>query len=100
MAFRSKQKMCLSSFFPAFGKVEVKKREKVFYEDEDLTKKKLPSPSLYSLKAIKESGNLSKLEKVNTIICSSSSAQFEESSEEPTKETPTEIPTETKSDEV
>lgn len=100
MPFRSKQKIVFNSFFPAFGKVEVKKRDKVFYEDEDLTKKKLPSPSLYSLKAIKESGNLSKLEKVNTIICSSSSAQFEESSEEPTKETPIETPTETKSDEV
>lgn len=104
MPFRSKQKIVFNSFFPAFGKVEVKKREKVFYEDEDLTKKKLPSPSLFSLKAIKESGNLSKLEKVNTIICSSSSAQFEESGEETKTETPTETktetPTENKADEV
>lgn len=100
MPFKAKQRIVLNSFFPAFGKVEVERRGKVFYEDEDLTKKKLPSPSLFSLKAIKESGNLSKLEKVNTIICSSSSAQFEESGEETKTETKTETPTENKTDEV
>lgn len=99
MPFRTKQKINFNSFFPAFGKVEVKRREKVYYEDEDLTKKKLPSPSLFSLKAIKESGNLDKLEKVKTIIRSSVDlpveSLVEDLAEEP-KDTLTETTTQTK----
>lgn len=76
MSFRTKQKFSITGFYPCFARVEVKKKDKVTFEEKDLTLSSLPKPELFKLGKIVESGNVSKLEKVNTIIRSGLSGEF------------------------
>ena len=62
MSFRTKQKFSITGFYPCFARVEVKKKDKVTFEEKDLTLSKLPKPGLFNLGKIVESGNVSKLE--------------------------------------
>lgn len=82
MPFRFNQRLNLCSFTPVFVRTEKKKKNRVIFEDHDVTRDVLPDPKLYSLKNIIESGNVSKLEPVNTVIRSSSELQFKELPEE------------------
>lgn len=68
MPFREKQKLNLYSFSPIMEEVEQKKNNKITYKLEDATLRKLPSPENFKLSNIVETGNVSKLDKVNTII--------------------------------
>ncbi len=93
MPFRFNQPLNLCSFTPVFVRTEKKKKNRVIFEDHDVTRDVLPDPKLYSLKNIIESGNVSKLEPVNTVIRTSSELQFKEVLEK--KETETETATQT-----
>lgn len=93
MPFRFNQPLNLCSFTPVFVRTEKKKKNRVIFEDHDITKDVLPDPKLYSLKNIIESGNVSKLEPVNTVIRTSPDLQFKEVSEK--KETENEPATQT-----
>lgn len=68
MPFREKQKLNLYSFSPVMEEVEQKKNNKITYKLEDATLRKLPSPENFKLSNIVETGNVSKLDKVNTVI--------------------------------
>ena len=68
MPFREKQKLNLYSFSPVMEQVEQKKNNKITYKLEDATLRKLPSPENFKLSNIVETGNVSKLDKVNTVI--------------------------------
>lgn len=70
MPFREKQRFVSCSFTPVMELVEVKKKDKVTYKMEDVTLRKLPSPSNFKLTNIIETDNVSKLQQVNTIISS------------------------------
>ena len=83
MPFRFNQPLNLCSFTPVFVRTEKKKKNRVIFEDHDVTRDVLPDPKLYSLKNIIESGNVSKLEPVNTVIRTSSELKFKELPEEP-----------------
>lgn len=68
MPFREKQRFVVCSFSPVMEQVEIKKKDKVTYKMEDVTLRKLPSPSNFKLTNIIETDNVSKLQQVNTII--------------------------------
>lgn len=95
MPFRFNQPLNLCSFTPVFVRTEKKKKNRVIFEDHDVTRDVLPDPKLYSLKNIIESGNVSKLEPVNTVIRTSSELQFKELPEEKETEIVIETATQT-----
>lgn len=68
MPFREKQRLNLYSFSPIMEEVEQKKNNKITYKLEDATLRKLPAPENFKLSNIVETGNVSKLDKVNTVI--------------------------------
>ena len=68
MPFREKQKLNLYSFSPVMEEVEEKRNNKITYKLEDATLRKLPAPENFKLSNIVETGNVSKLDKVNTVI--------------------------------
>lgn len=85
--FFERQPMTFAGACPIMERVERRKGEKVTYILEDAASRKLPTPEKFNLKNIIDSGNLSQLEKVDTIVKSSLTfAELQTDKKEPQKE--------------